>query len=315
MKSVQESLLVTGARGPLPTALINWLKTTPYRVLRVTRNPQLGEFSWADLLEGNLLESVTVVIDFAWSTITSSSEQHPSIEWRVDLPRLSHLLTRVAERAVSAPRYIFISSGGTVYGNACMRPSQEDDELIPCGWHGVAKAAAENLIRRFGSLGVDFTILRPSNIYGFPIHSGPQRLIPYLLNAISEGRTFEIWGDGTALKDYLHVEDFIVAMGEVIQRKLLGVFNIAAGRSYSVSEVIRTAEEIIGKKATVTYRDAPKWDTKRSLLSCDKIMNHSPWRPTISLSQGIHAILEPSLEHAAKKIEKCPPDFNKCVPA
>ncbi len=296
MNFPQQSLLVTGTHGPLSAAFLNWLEKTPHKVLRVSRHPGVGEFSWEDLWAGNLLESVNVVIDFAWSTITGSSEQHPGIEWRVDLPRLSRLLTRVTECGVSVPRYIFISSGGTVYGNANQRPSQEEDELLPCGWHGFAKAAAENLVRRFGTLGVDFTILRPSNIYGFPLHSGPPRLIPYLLDSIYEGRSFEIRGDGTALKDYLHLEDFLAAMGEVIQQQLSGVFNIAAGKSYSISEVIQLVEGITGKKARVTYRDAQKWDTTRSLLSCDKLMNCSPWRPSISLPQGMHPL--PLLKHA-----------------
>lgn len=301
MEFPQRSILVTGAHGPLPTAFLNWLDDTPHQVFRVTRNPQPGEFSWTDLLEGNLLKSATDVIDFAWSTVTSTSERNPGIEWKIDLPRLYQLVTRIIELGNSAPRFIFVSSGGTVYGNAREHPSQENDPLFPCNWHGFAKAAAESLICRFGHLGLDFTIVRPSNVYGFPPHSGPRRFLSHLLNTISEKKTFEVWGDGTALKDYLYVEDFVAGMGEIVQRKLSGVFNIAAGRSYSVSEVIQIAEEVVGEKIRVIYRDAPEWDVTRNLLSREKICEHTSWQPTVSLPQGLHSLWEMYREAAVQE--------------
>lgn len=288
----QRSILITGAHGRLPTAFLNRLKTSPHRVLKVTRNPRSDEFGWEDLLEGNLLESATDILYFAWSTVPYSSEQTPGTEWTVDLPSLARLLLRVAERGPSAPRFIFISSGGTVYGDAHQQPSHEEDALFPRGWHGFAKVAAESLVRKFGNCGVNFTILRPSNIYGFPVHfEHPQGLIPHLLEAVREKKPIEIWGDGTALKDYLHVDDFVVALGEIVSRGLLGTFNIAKGESHSVSEVIRTVEEITGIKARITYCAAPEWDVRRSLLSRDRLSQRTSWQPTVSLYQGIYSLV------------------------
>jgi len=286
----QRSILVTGAHGRLAAAFLNWLKNSDYRAVSVTRNPQADEYGWEDLWEGNILESVTDIVHFAWSTVPYSSEQSPGIEWRIDLPILSGLLSRIAQLGPAAPRFVFISSAGTIYGDASTGPSREDDELFPRGWHGFAKLAAENLIQRFGESGVDFTILRLSNIYGVssPL-TQPQGLISYLLEALREEKPLKIWGDGSALKDYLHVDDCVAAVAEIVVLKLSGIFNIAHGKSHSVSEVIRIAEEIVGKKVKIVFSPAPKWDVHRSIPSCERIFQQISWQPTISLSQGIYS--------------------------
>jgi len=109
---------------------------------------------------------------------------------------------------------IFLSSGGTLYGNPEFIPVNESYPLNPLSFHGAGKVSIEFFLKTFSSFpGKYTTILRPSNIYGpgQRLRSG-FGVVPTMLGHILNGTIMEIWGDGTSIRDYLYIEDMITAI-------------------------------------------------------------------------------------------------------
>jgi nucleoside-diphosphate-sugar epimerase len=114
-----------------------------------------------------------------------------------------------------------------------------------------------------------------------------QGIIPHAIRCAAEGQTLTLWGDGHAQKDFLHYTDFLAALEQVITRRLTGTFNLSAGESHTVREVIALVEQQMGKKIAITYEAAPAWDVEASQLDNHKIMTATHWRPQVPLAEGI----------------------------
>ncbi len=281
-------IAVTGGRGRLATLLADHFRAPTHTVELFSRTTGAG-FRSLDELPARLPHA-HALLHLAWSTLPATSEQQQGAEWREDLPALEKILAALAALpATQRPHFVFFSSGGTVYGNAPGRPSVEEDPLAPIGWYGRAKRAAEELITTAATRhGLPCTILRISNPYGYPVpKSRAQGIIPHALRCAVEGQPLTLWGDGHARKDFLYFADFLSAVELVVARRLTGTFNLSAGESHSVREVIALVEALTGKKIALESRPAPTWDVDDSRLSPARLTAALDWRPQVSLEEGI----------------------------
>ena len=231
-----------------------------------------------------------VLLHLAWSTLPATSEQAGGTEWQTDLPALEKILQAIAALpAKQQPHFVFFSSGGAVYGNAPGRPSRETDACQPIGSYGKAKRAAEELVERYAAQhGLACAILRISNPYGYPVpRNRVQGIIPHAIRCAVEGQPLTLWGDGHAQKDFLHYTDFLSAVESVVARRLTGTFNVCAGESHTVREVIALVEKHTGKKIELAFQPAPPWDVEDSRLDHSRLVAAAGWRPRVSLDEGI----------------------------
>ena len=228
------------------------------------------------------------LLHLGWSTLPLTSERLPGIEKETDLPYLERLLANLA-RHKQRPHFIFFSSGGTVYGDAPGRPNTEDDACHPIGNYGRAKLAAENLIREHADReDLSCTILRLSNPYGYPVEpTRVQGIIPHAIRCALAGDTLTLWGDGSARKDFIYYEDFLAVFELIVQRRLLGTFNVCAGNSHSINEILELVANEVGRKVAVHTIEAPRWDVHDSRLDNRKLIAATDWRPRTPLREGI----------------------------
>ncbi len=281
-------IAVTGGRGRLASLLVDHFRAPAHAVTLFSRGGGEGFHELARLEAG--LAAQDAVLHLAWSTLPATSEQNPGAERAHDLPALEKTLQAIAALpAAQRPQFVFFSSGGAVYGNAPGRPSLETDSCQPIGRYGAAKRAAEEIVERYARAhGVPSTILRISNPYGYPVpRNRLQGLIPHALRCAAEGSPLTLWGDGHARKDFLYYTDFVFAVEQVIARRLTGTFNLAAGESHSVREVIGLVEKHTGKKVTLAFQPAPAWDVEDSRLDNRRLAAAAGWQPQVSLDEGI----------------------------
>ena len=230
------------------------------------------------------------VLHLAWSTLPATSERDPGAEIRHDLPALENILRAIAALpAVQRPHFVFFSTGGAVYGNAPGRPNREEDPCRPIGSYGQGKRAAEEMIERLArEHGLPCTILRISNPYGYPVPKNRvQGIIPHAIRCAVEGQTLSLWGDGHARKDFIHYTDFLAAVEAVVTHRLTGTYNLGAGESHTVREVIALVEKHTGKKITLAFQSAPAWEVVDSRLDNARLATAADWRPLVSLDEGI----------------------------
>ena len=281
---------MTGSRGRLADVLCPRLRDAGWDVVSLSRKPGDGHRSIDDLFTTPLIDEADAILHLAWSTVPLLSEANPRVEWDTDLPLLEKILARL-EKIETPPRahLVFFSSGGTVYGNTGLARVTESTPVNPQGWHGRAKLEAENMIHRAAAdRGLDTTILRVSNPYGFPHRADrPQGMIAFLLEAVRTARPFQVWGDGLARKDYLHVDDLAAAVLAVLNQRATGVFNVSSGAAHTTLEVIALVERILGHPVPVEFGQAYPWDVSVAGLDNAALRTRTGWKPEISLEDGI----------------------------
>lgn len=281
-------IVVTGGRGRLAALIADYFRAPAHNVALFSRTGGEG-FQPLDQLT-SALPTAGALLHLAWSTLPATSEQGGGVEWKNDLPPLEQLLRSIAALpAPQRPHFIFFSSGGTVYGNAPGRANIESDPCLPIGWYGRAKLAAEQLIETHVTRhGLACAILRISNPYGYPVPKNRvQGIIPHAIRSAVENQPLNLWGDGSARKDFIYYTDFLSAVAAVIERRLTGTFNLSANESHTVREVIGLAEKNTGRAISLVHQSAPFWDVHDSRLDNRHLIAATGWRPQVSLDEGI----------------------------
>jgi UDP-glucose 4-epimerase len=285
-----QRVYVTGGRGRLASLIAGHFAAPAHEVTLFSRTAGDGFRPLAGLLQPGGLGSADLLLHLAWSTLPATSELRTGVERTEDLPFLEALLAAAAVTPVRERLHlVFFSSGGTVYGNAPGRPSLETDACRPIGNYGRAKLAAEEMILAHAARhGQACTILRISNPYGYPVPvERVQGIIPHAIRCATAGQPLALWGDGSAQKDFLHYRDFLAALAAVLERRLTGVYNLSAGESHRICEVIEKVEAQVGRKIPLAYAPAPAWDVQDSRLDNGRLVAATGWRPKVTLAEGI----------------------------
>ena len=177
--------------------------------------------------------------------------------------------------AAAGIRFVFFSSGGTVYGDG--RPGErfcEDAPLSPKSYYGISKRMVEEFIQfEHRTDGLTYLILRPSNPYGPGQRpDGRQGLVAVALGKVLSGETLEVWGDGEAVRDYIYIDD----LSAIVSRLLLAdvskeVINIGSGIGHTVNEVLDAIRTATGRPLAVRYLEKRKADVSSVVLSVEKL--------------------------------------------
>lgn len=187
---------------------------------------------------------------------------------------------------------IFLSSGGTVYGNPVENPVAESAPLIPLSYHGAGKVALESFLHAFRATGHTVTVLRPSNAYGpgQNLRTG-FGLIRTLLEHARGGAPVEIWGDGENIRDFVYIDDVLEACKRFIDMPLdSDTYNLGSGVGHSINQVLRIIEAECGTNLRKVYRPARKMDVREVVLDISKLETRLSWRPQIKLEEGVRRV-------------------------
>jgi UDP-glucose 4-epimerase len=282
-------IILTGAKGRIASTLFPFLRKGNAEVIRVSRTRDQDSINYEDAFQSNLFADASVIIHAAWSTVPVTSELQPGNEWVYDLPLLAKILSNIPQKKNKLRQFIFLSSAGTVYGNSLIKPSIETDALMPIGWYGRAKVAGELLCANFrDAFDLPLLVLRVSNPYGFFYKTNhPQGLIQAAVHAANHGTPLNIWGDGLAYKDYLHIDELNNAVNQIISLGVLGTYNLCSGESHSVKCIINAVEKKLKKSIQIQYTASPKWDVTNSRVSNASLLSTTGWKSCMSIDQGI----------------------------
>ena len=192
------------------------------------------------------------------------------------------------------PRLVF-SSTAAVYGEPEKVPIPETAPAHPTNPYGGSKLAVDNLIGFYAAAhGLRATSLRYFNVAGASgqfgeDHQPETHLIPLVLEVAAERRTsVEIYGtdyptpDGTAIRDYIHIEDLaqahLVAL-EAAKPKEHRIYNLGNGTGFSVREVLRCAREVTGRRIKTIEAPRRAGDPAVLVATSRKIQEELGWAP------------------------------------
>jgi UDP-glucose 4-epimerase len=237
-----------------------------------------------------------VIHHYAWSSIPATAEASAFIDLTRNVGFTARLLTVLVG---SGKTLIFSSSGGTVYGRSEAELIGESTPIAPIGLYGAGKASAEIYMRTFCErYDLDVRIARLSNPYG----AGQSRLRPqgavsrFTFEALDQ-HALEVWGDGSVIRDYIHVEDAATALVHLARASRLSLnghceFNVASGCGISLNEILDVLSELLSRTLEVQYKPSRMFDVPRNVLDISRARDLLNWMPRFSFKEGLACTIE-----------------------
>ena len=172
-------------------------------------------------------------------------------------------------------KFVYFSSGGTIYGNrSTMQPFVETDEMAPISYYGWSKQMMENsILFKNRTEKLKYLIVRPSNPYGHGqnLH-GKQGLVAVAIGKVLEEKPVEVWGDGSAIRDYIYIDDLAKVFYQLIDKDVCNeTVNLGSGRGYSVNDVLAFLKIITKKDFKIVYENARPMDVSNMVLDIEKM--------------------------------------------
>lgn len=172
-------------------------------------------------------------------------------------------------------KFVYFSSGGTIYGNrSTMLPFVETDEMAPISYYGWSKQMMENsILFKNRTENLKYLIVRPSNPYGHGqnLH-GKQGLVAVAIGKILEDKPVEVWGDGSAIRDYIYIDDLAKVFYQLIDKDVYNeTVNLGSGRGYSVNDILAFLKIITKKDFKIVYENARPMDVSNMVLDIEKM--------------------------------------------
>ena len=234
------------------------------------------------------IRGVDVVLHLVSTTLPKNSNDDPIYDVQSNLVATLQMLNAMVAHNVR--KIVFISSGGTVYGNPMYLPIDEKHPTDPLVSYGITKLAIEKYLQMYSHLhGIRAITLRVANPYGERqrIETAQGAVGVFLHHAI-KGLPIEIWGDGSVTRDYIHVSDVAEAFVRAVKYSgAKSCFNISSGVGTSLNELIGMLEDVLGKSIEIRYLPSRPFDVPVSVLNNDLARNELEWVPSISMLSGI----------------------------
>jgi len=294
--------LVTGCAGFIGSTLTDWLLTEGYEVIGIDR---FSDYYSRDLKERNLslalkhpmftlLEEDIVDmgtfpdVDYvfhlaAQAGVRASWGESFAVYTRDNIQATQQLLEYYKELKIK--KFVY-SSSSSVYGNVEL-PMHEDLMLQPISPYGVTKLAAEHLCYLYWkNYGMPTVSLRYFTVYG--PRQRPDMGINKFINAVLKDEAIIIYGDGHQTRDFTYVDDAVRANIVAATSNICGgAFNIGGGNRISVIDLIRTIEEITGKKARLHHVEEQKGDVQDTWADARKAEELLRWHAQIRIKEGL----------------------------
>lgn len=229
-----------------------------------------------------------IIYHLVSTTLPRSSNENPVYDVETNVVGTLHLLEAAQKNKVK--KIIFVSSGGTVYGNPQQVPIKESHPTEPICSYGIGKLAIEKYLNLFYLLhGIDYCVLRLANPFGERQRiAAAQGAVAVFLNKALRNEVIYIWGDGSVIRDYFHVSDAISALTKALTYEgSTRIFNIGSGVGQSLNEILDAIEILLGAVVKRAYSSARTFDVPVSVLDISKAAEFLHWQPQVPFAEGL----------------------------
>lgn len=305
MTNSQRTSLVTGGAGFIGSHLVDALlaRGDAVAVIDDMSSGKPGYLSPAagmhemDIRDDEVAEVMNairphVVFHVAAQISVSVSAREPKFDAEINVLGTLNILDAMV--SAGASKMVFASTGGAMYGEPDSLPAPESAPARPAAPYGASKLAAETYLPVYKGLhGIDYSIIRPANVYG-PRQDphGEAGVVAIFTRAMLSGEPIKIFGDGTDERDYVYVEDVVDALISASERPGTGPYNVGSGIGTSVNEIASTLAAFTGySREPEPYPPRPG-DLRRISLDASLAKKELGWSPTTHLNDGLHRTVE-----------------------
>jgi dTDP-glucose 4,6-dehydratase len=303
-------ILVTGGAGFIGSNFIRYILGSypAYQIINLdkltyagdlkncedySKNPRY-EFVKGDIADKKLIDKLAKKVD---AIINFAAETHVdrSIEDATEFLKSNVIGTQIlldAARKYGHQRYVQVSTD-EVYGDIEEGMFNEESPLKPSSPYAASKAAADMLCLAYHrTYTTPIVISRCSNNYG--PYQYPEKLVPFFIKKLLAGEKVPVYGDGSNVRDWLHVRDHCRAVDMILHKGKSGeIYNIGANEEHSNLEVTKKMLEVLGlEEDRIEFvKDRPGHDI-RYALDAGKIRDELGWEPEVEFESGFSGVVE-----------------------
>lgn len=295
-----KNTFIIGGNGFIGKHLIEELQLTNRKLYVVSRSkcsidsithiPVVSIFD--ESLERLLIDNADEIICLFYASKPKTSFNNPVKDIEENLAQTVRLF-EIASKSSRLKKFLYISSGGTVYGNTKEEFICESHSTKPISPYGITKLAIENYAHLFNVIyNLPIVIIRPSNAYGpGQFAKDGQGFIAYAIQSILSNIPVEIYGETGTIRDYIYVQDLAKSLLAVLDMGMPGkIYNVGTQIGYSNIEIISIIQSLVsdyGYDVKVIHKLPRAFDVNRNVLDITAIKKDTCWYPTTTLKKGL----------------------------
>jgi len=321
-----DTILITGGAGFIGSNLIDKLLEQNNKIITIDNfdnyyNPQIKEKNILEIRENmkkldidekyfklyrgdirnkdNLRiifieNKIDLIIHLAAMAGVRSSIINPEYYYEVNVMGTLNLLDTIKEKRIK--KFIFASSS-SIYGNNQKIPFSEDDIVDnPISPYAASKKAGELLCYTYHHLyDIDVACLRIFTAYG--PRQRPDLAIHKFIKLFLQNKSIPFYGNGNTERDYTYIDDVVDGIVKTIiwikkNKNKYEIFNLGSSRTISITEMIKTIEEVLNKKANLKKLPMQPGDVNRTYADIKKAKKILNYNPKIVFKEGIKKFIE-----------------------
>lgn len=267
-------------------------KVTSFDIARPPVEDSRIEYVMGDFFDDNVLAEIIKGRDVIYHALSTLNPGNSNDKYMMGYGRDFLQTVKLFDMLKDTDtKLIFLSSGGTVYGNQEVQPIEEEATAAPINHYGNVKLCIENTLKVFDIQAKSKMIIaRISNPYGpGQDHKKGVGFIDAVIRRTLAGEPVEVWGDGENVRDYIYIDDVCNMLGNLASYEgTQTTFNISSNEGTSMKRILEIVKSI-DDSVRVEYKPARSVDVRRIVLDNSRIMSVCPIK-LVGLEEGIKSV-------------------------
>ena len=188
---------------------------------------------------------------------------------------------------------VVYASSSSIYGDSKQIPIKENSDRNPINPYGQTKLDDEFLAEKYSNSGLEVIGLRYFNIFGKGQTGSYAGVITQFMRKLNEQKPPIIFGDGTQIRDFIHVSDIAEAnLSAMLSKTNSGFFNVGTGVGTKIKDLAKIMIKIFNEKFEPNYHDSLKGDVKISQADISKSQDLLNWKYSIGVEDGLEKMIK-----------------------
>ncbi len=293
----KEKILITGGLGFVGSNLTNFFSelnevlildienSNPYQI-KTSPNVEIENIDIRSEKISKIISlfKPTSIIHCAAQTSVIDSIKDPEKTKSINIEGTNNLVSEI--KKLDGCYFTFISSGGAIYGEPKYLPVDEKHSINPISEYGKSKLEGEKIVSKLlYKSKIEYSILRPSNIYGPKQKS--QNVIPIFINKMLKNNEIIIYGDGNSTRDYIYIDDLVNIINLFCTKKISSKINLSSNYEVKIIDIYKILKEKLNYKLNPIFKEKRKGEVENIVLDNSELISITNYSQFTNIVDGI----------------------------